>query len=117
MTPQGGTLVHGQIGVFSRTIPMNEAMVIRYHITAGGKVISGSSTRRINGAAVACAGDPVSCPQCNSTGIIEPDGPRLGDRFNGKPVALSNDFCRCKCDPPPRLVANQTLSRQTIDAD
>ncbi|MFL6635316.1 MAG: PAAR domain-containing protein [Massilia sp.] len=98
-------------------------MVIRYTITAGagttagGNVMSGSSARRINGAAVACAGDPVSCPTCNSTGVIEPDGPRLGHRFNAKLMALSDDVCRCKCTIPPRLVANQTFSRQIIDAD
>jgi uncharacterized Zn-binding protein involved in type VI secretion len=98
-------------------------MVIRYTITAGagttagGNVISGSSAKRINGAAVACAGDPVSCPTCHSTGTIEPDGPRLNHGCNGKQLALSDDVCRCKCTPPPRLVANQTFSRQIIDAD
>jgi hypothetical protein len=59
----------------------------------------------------------VSCPTCNSTGVIEPDGPRLGHRFNGRLMALSDDVCRCKCSPPPRLVANQTFSRQIVDAD
>ncbi|WP_075794847.1 PAAR domain-containing protein [Massilia putida] len=97
-------------------------MVIRYHITAGagttagGKVLSGSSTDSIDGARVACAGDPVSCPQCHATGVIEPDGPRLSDRFDGREKALSDDVCRCKCDPPPRLVASQTLSRQIVGA-
>ena len=97
-------------------------MLIRYLITAGasttagGKVVSGSSTQTINGARVACAGDPVSCPTCHATGVIEPDGPRLGDRFEGREVALGDDLCRCRCDPPPRLVASQTLFRQVIDA-
>jgi uncharacterized Zn-binding protein involved in type VI secretion len=98
-------------------------MTTRYHITvgasttAGGKVISANSFRSINGANVAYAGDPVSCPKCNSTGVIEPDGPRLSDVFNGRQVALSDDICRCKCDPPPRLVANQTFSKQLIDGE
>jgi uncharacterized Zn-binding protein involved in type VI secretion len=97
-------------------------MVIRYHITAGagttagGKVLSGSTTDAIDRARVACAGDPVSCPQCHTTGVIEPDGPRHSDRFDGREKALSDDLCRCKCDPPPRLVASQTLSRQIIGA-
>jgi uncharacterized Zn-binding protein involved in type VI secretion len=105
----------------SSSLTRLDAMVIRYHITAGagttagGKVISGSSTDSIDGARVACAGDPVSCPQCHATGVIEPDGPRLGDRFDGREVALSDDLCRCKCTPPPRLVASQTLFRQIID--
>lgn len=98
-------------------------MVTRYHITAGasttagGKVMSGSASRSINGARIACVGDPVSCPGCHSTGLIEPDGPRLSDRFDGRQMALSDDLCRCKCNPPPRLVANQVLLKQIIDAD
>lgn len=86
-------------------------MITRYHITVGatttadGKVISANSIRSINGAEVAYAGDPVSCPKCNSTGVIQPGGPRL------------SEFCVCKCDPPPRLIANQNFSYQTIDAD
>jgi uncharacterized Zn-binding protein involved in type VI secretion len=98
-------------------------MLTRYHITAGasttagGKVMSGSASKSINGARIACAGDPVSCPQCHATGVIEPDGPRLSDRFDGRQMALSDDLCRCKCNPPPRLVANQTLFKQIIDAD
>jgi uncharacterized Zn-binding protein involved in type VI secretion len=95
----------------------------RYHITlgasttAGGKVISATSSRSINGADVAYAGDQVSCPQCNSTGVIQPDRPRNSDVFNGRQVALSDDLCLCKCNPPPRLVANQTFSKQIINAD
>jgi uncharacterized Zn-binding protein involved in type VI secretion len=98
-------------------------MATRYHITvgatttAGGKVISSYSFKSINGARVAYADDPVSCPKCNSTGVIKPDGPRLSDVFNGKQVALSGDLCVCKCAPPPRLVANQTFSYQTINAN
>lgn len=98
-------------------------MTTRYHITvgasttAGGKVISATSNRSINGAKVACAGNSVYCPRCNSEGVIEPDGPRLSDRCNGIQVALSDDICRCKCAPSPRLIANQTLSKQIIDAD
>jgi uncharacterized Zn-binding protein involved in type VI secretion len=95
----------------------------RYHITvgasttAGGKVISATSNRSINGAKVAYAGDQVSCPKCNSTGVIQPDGPRLSDVFNGRQVALSDDLCHCMCNPPPRLVANQTFSKQIVDGE
>jgi uncharacterized Zn-binding protein involved in type VI secretion len=100
-----------------------DAMTIRYHITlgarttAGGKVVSATSHRSINGVKVACAGDAVYCPGCNSEGVIEPDGPRISDRFNGRQVGLSDDVCRCKCNPPPRLIANQTISKQIIDGD
>lgn len=96
---------------------------IRYHIalgastTAGGKVMTATSNRSINGVKVACLGDSVYCPRCNSEGVIEPDGPRLSDRFNGKQVALSDDLCRCKCSLPPRLIGNQTFSKQIIDEE
>jgi hypothetical protein len=58
----------------------------------------------------------VWCPQCNSEGIIKPDGPRLTDLFYGKQVALHDDLCVCNCIPPPRLVATQTVVCQTIGA-
>lgn len=98
-------------------------MITRYHITvgantdAGGKVISSNSIRWLNDVQMAYAGDPVSCPKCNSTGVIQPDGPRLSDVFDGRQVALSDDICVCKCKPPPRLIADQDFSFQTIDAD
>lgn len=97
--------------------------MIRYHITldatttAGGKVISATSHRSINGAKVAYAGDSVYCSRCKSEGVIEPDGPRISDTFNGRQVALSDDLCRCRCEPPPRLIANQTFSKQIIDGE
>ncbi len=96
---------------------------IRYRITlgasttAGGKVITATSNRSINGVKVAYARDSVYCPACNSEGIIEPNGPRLSDVFNGRQVALSDDICRCKCNPPPRLISNHTFSKQIIDED
>ncbi|TFW30125.1 PAAR domain-containing protein [Massilia horti] len=99
-------------------------MIERFHITvgaktsAGGEVISAAdSCRYINDALVAYAGDKVRCPQCNSIGVIELDGPRLSDTFNGREVALSDDLCICQCHPPPRLIANQGFSCQTIDVD
>lgn len=96
---------------------------IRYHITlgasttAGGKVITATSNRAINSVKVAYAGDSVYCPRCTSEGVIEPDGPRISDRFNGRQVALSDDLCRCKCNPSPRLIANQNFSKQIIDGE
>jgi len=98
-------------------------MTIRYYITlgarttAGGKVLSATSNRSINGIKVAYAGDTVFCPRCNAEGVIEPDGPRIGDRFDGRQVALNDDICRCLCNPPPRLIANQKLIKQIIDGD
>ncbi len=96
-------------------------MSTRYHITlgasttAGGKVISASAFRAIHGAQVACEGDAVFCPACKSPGVIEIAGARLSEKVHGKQVALSDDLCRCKCTPPPKLIASQSVSRQVID--
>ena len=37
------------------------------------------------------------------------------DLLEGRNAALDGDLCKCKCDPPPRLIANQTLRCQEID--
>jgi uncharacterized Zn-binding protein involved in type VI secretion len=90
----------------------------RYHITlgagtsAGGKVTTASSLMSINGARIALEGDKVSCPVCNTEGIIRIDGPRLSERFNSRQVALSDDLCICSCNPPPKLVADQAVKCQ-----
>ncbi|MRW92676.1 hypothetical protein GJ699_22005 [Duganella sp. FT80W] len=92
----------------------------RYHITlgastsAGGKVISASSCCSINGIAVALEGDTLLCPACRSQGKIRIFGPRIPESWNGKQVALQDDLCVCKCTPPPRLIANQSLKCQSV---
>jgi uncharacterized Zn-binding protein involved in type VI secretion len=83
--------------------------------TAGGKVISANSCRSIDGVKVAVEDDEVSCPRCSSLGVIKPHGPRLSELVNGKQVALHDDLCLCKCNPPPRLIANQTLACQVVE--
>jgi uncharacterized Zn-binding protein involved in type VI secretion len=85
--------------------------------TAGGKVSSARSLRSVNSANVALEGDKVWCPKCNSEGTILPDGPRLTETYNGKRYALNDDLCICKCNPPPRLVANQDFVSQSLDVD
>lgn len=98
-------------------------MLKRYLITLGarttadGKVISARHFRKINGVPVAVEDDQVQCPRCNSIGVIKPQGPRLNERINGKQVSLHDDLCVCKCHPPPRLVANQTVVCQIIDSE
>ena len=98
-------------------------MIDRYFITlgapttAGGKVTSGSRFRTIDGVPVAVAGDTCWCPACLSEGVVTPDGPRLDETIDGRLAALQDDLCVCKCDPPPRLVAAQTLVCQSIDGD
>lgn len=97
-------------------------MTTRYHITlgastsAGGKVVTASAFRSIHGAAIACEGDAIFCPACKSQGVIVLAGARLSEQVHGKQVSLSDDLCRCKCMPPPKLIANQSVSCQLIDA-
>jgi uncharacterized Zn-binding protein involved in type VI secretion len=98
-------------------------MIKRYYITlgatttVGGKVTTAGSFMSVNGANVALDHDKLWCSQCNSEGHIALDGPRLSATYNGKQYALNDDLCICKCSPPPRLVAVQNHSSQTIDTD
>jgi uncharacterized Zn-binding protein involved in type VI secretion len=98
-------------------------MLDRYFITlgarttAGGKVVSSSRFETINGIPVAVEGDTCWCPACLAEGVIRPDGPRLPESIDGREVALHDDLCICKCSPPPRLVAAQSLLCQSVDGD
>jgi uncharacterized Zn-binding protein involved in type VI secretion len=92
----------------------------RYHITlgakttAGGIVMTASSSCSINGIKVAVEGDSVVCPACQSKGVIQVFGPRIPESWNGKQVALQDDLCVCACPSPPRLVADQSLKCQVV---
>jgi uncharacterized Zn-binding protein involved in type VI secretion len=93
----------------------------RYYITVGAKttvggtVVSGLPHGRINGQAMAREGDEVKCPECDSTGTIICVSPRLSEEWDGRKPALDGDLCKCKCDPPPKLIANQTIRSQRIE--
>ena len=94
-------------------------MAKRYYITlgasttAGGTVTSASSLLALDGVKVVLEGDQVTCPACGSTGLIALDGARLSTRQDGRDYALEGDLCLCRCDPPPRLIANQQLCGQS----
>ncbi|MDO8313539.1 MAG: PAAR domain-containing protein [Sideroxyarcus sp.] len=93
----------------------------RHHITlgakttAGGIVATATSFCTIEGAQMALDGDTIACPSCKSTGKIRCIGPRIPETWNGRDAALENDLCMCKCAPPPRLLAAQSLRYQEID--
>ncbi len=95
---------------------------MRYYIrdgattTAGGTVMASSGFNVIDGSPVAREGDAVDCPACGAQGRIECVMPRLSDTFEGKEYALSNDLCICECSPPPKLVADQDIEYQALDA-
>jgi uncharacterized Zn-binding protein involved in type VI secretion len=85
--------------------------------TAGGKVLSASSSGNINGVTIALEGDPVSCPACKSPGKILCVEPRIPETWNGKKVALENDLCVCGCSSPPRLVPSQSIRYQNLNGN
>jgi uncharacterized Zn-binding protein involved in type VI secretion len=76
--------------------------------TAGGTVTTGCAFDTLDGVPLALEGDAIDCPACQGKGRIKCAGERVSSTFNGKQYALSDDLCICNCDPPPRLVANQT---------
>jgi hypothetical protein len=39
---------------------------------------------------------------------------RVSDSFDGKEYALSDDLCICRCNPPPRLIADQNHDCQML---
>jgi uncharacterized Zn-binding protein involved in type VI secretion len=82
--------------------------------TAGGRVTSASSDSAIDGMAVALEGDTVACPACGRAGRILCVGPRIPETWQGRHVALENDLCTCRCTPPPRLLASQTMRCQVL---
>lgn len=82
--------------------------------TAGGEVISGMERTSFNGQMIAREGDRVACPACGTEGVIELAGPRLCESWGGKQAALEGDLCRCKCVPPPELIANQRFKCQEL---
>jgi len=85
--------------------------------TAGGTVVGGLTGFRITQVDIALEGHEVRCPMCKTTGVIVCVGPRLEQWARGRRVALSDDLCRCKCDPPPRLLADQFERFQTLTAE
>ncbi|MDY7530678.1 S-type pyocin domain-containing protein [Pseudomonas sp. Bout1] len=93
----------------------------RYNITDGAKttahgvVKAGLDGAEIEGKLIAREGDRVACPTCKSLGVIECIGPRLVQTWEGRQTALDGDLCRCKCSPPPTLIANQSLMYQSLE--
>lgn len=89
---------------------MSKALItIGAMTTHGGQVIQGNVTTTINGIAVACIGDKVTCPISGHGGvttIVTGDSAFL---INGRAVARHDDKTACGAT----LIANQAL---TIDA-
>ena len=75
--------------------------------TAGGRVIATRSNDTFRGRSVAYEYDPVWCPKCKTTGKIVCVRRRYDTGPSGTQSALRGDWCLCKCDPHPLLIARQ----------
>ncbi|UXU92187.1 PAAR domain-containing protein [Burkholderia sp. S-53] len=79
--------------------------------TGNGRVETRPESDTIDGLLVAYERDRVWCNACKTMGYIECVGPRVATTGpDGRQQALSDDLCRCKCTPSPRLIASQTRS-------
>jgi uncharacterized Zn-binding protein involved in type VI secretion len=88
----------------------------RYYIhvgdktTTGGVVITGLSTITWHDHICSFDGDKIQCPACKSIGTIKIAGTRISHTgSHDKEMALDGDLCICKCKPPPRLIASQSI--------
>ncbi|WP_171503243.1 PAAR domain-containing protein [Acinetobacter haemolyticus] len=79
-------------------------IVIGCPTTGGGKVISGNSSFLIEGKAIACVGDKVTCPKHQTVSTIITGDPYM--QVFGKAAARVNDSlsCGCKLLPMQNLV-------------
>ncbi len=84
--------------------------------TSDGVVLEGDMTTLNDGKPLAYHGASVQCPRCRSIGHIVGVGPSWPMRFMSKQVALENDLCICKCDPPPRLIASRSSMFMTFES-
>lgn len=95
----------------------------RYFIVAGdkttsdGMVLEGEERAKNHGKPLSYHGARVYCPACKSEGLIVGNGPSRPMRLHGKQVALDNDLCICKCNPPPRLIHSQTDAYMSFDGE
>ncbi|KVG68984.1 hypothetical protein WL77_23440 [Burkholderia ubonensis] len=87
---------------------MRERALIYQHdrTTANGVVLDGLDDVELDGHKLSYLGARVQCPACHTIGRIEPDSERSEHELSDKRPALEDDFCRCDCNPPPRLIAS-----------
>ncbi|PLZ03863.1 PAAR domain-containing protein [Burkholderia sp. WAC0059] len=84
--------------------------------TAGGVVIQGDESWRNHGKPLAYHGARISCPACKTVGYICNVPPYRPMTLKGKQIALENDICICKCNPPPRLIASQNNASMSFES-
>jgi uncharacterized Zn-binding protein involved in type VI secretion len=85
--------------------------------TSGAFVTRGEESGKHHGTPIAVLGTSIYCPVCKSEGRIVPWGPRRPMSFEGKEVALNNDYGMCKCKPTPRMLASQDSMSQSFTSE
>jgi uncharacterized Zn-binding protein involved in type VI secretion len=92
-------------------------IVLGDQTTAGGVVTQSLDSFKILGKPVAFDRASIWCPACKSEGRICAVGPRRRMTMtNGQEIAMENDLCICKCDPPPKLLASQRQGSMSFEA-
>jgi uncharacterized Zn-binding protein involved in type VI secretion len=95
----------------------------RYYITvgdkttAGGEVLDGSPTCTWHKKVLAISTSKIKCPACKTIGVLQVNIPRRDTSPEGETFALNGDFCICKCNPPPTLLASQSINMYGGDVD
>ena len=84
--------------------------------TQNGTVLEGVQSSFHHGKSLSYHGARIYCPSCKSEGYITGVGPYRPTTLMGKQVALENDLCICKCNPPPRLIASQHTASMSFEA-
>jgi uncharacterized Zn-binding protein involved in type VI secretion len=80
-----------------------------------GTITDGNPGMTHQGVQLAFLGSSVSCPACNSVGKIVAKGPRWPGDLMGKQAAFDGDFCVCKCEPHPVMIASQSDMYQSFE--
>lgn len=84
--------------------------------TADGVVLEGEPVSTARGQPFAYQEAKANCHACKSEGYIRNVGPNRPMVLMGKQVALENDLCICKCNPPPKLIASQSNAFMDFDS-
>lgn len=83
--------------------------------TAGGTLTEGIECFVVSNLSIGFHGASVFCAACGTTGHILCIEPRLDITLpNGKMPAAHGDLCLCKCNPPPTLIASQSVFSMTV---
>jgi uncharacterized Zn-binding protein involved in type VI secretion len=85
--------------------------------SVGGTVVEGIALTTHHGTQLTFLGAIVVCPACKSSWVIAEKGPRWPGEMMGKRAALEGDICICNCNPPPVMIASQTIMTMSFESN